>query len=614
MAVSTSGKKPNTVFYSEYDEFESFPDINEIPIQLNQKSTDTLTALVPFGSMLLLMQHTHTYSLAYNTDPAIDASIQMMSHRGTLHYRTWDIHENILYSVDESGIYAMSRAGEVSEISLPLRDYFVSELIDFSKREDFFLQIDPRTHILRFFCSLKSNPSETPTMALCFDIQAKTWWTESYPNSITCSCSGRPSATRTNTILLGAVDGNMYELDGNDDHSNQSLTDTIVQDAGKGYITPPKVTVPNVSGASVQAVVTEGRVVDVVIQDPGYGADYGIDILTEDNKILKGHDDKLVQGVEYAGIKMIIDAPEPGGTQAVVRANFSVLPVIRRLCNVSQGESFLRILPTVVPQIEPLKNDYFATESGQDILSEDSKQIETVTPACEIGMEAIGEFLPLNTFVSRIEADNVHLEHPDGTPALLLHGSARTNLYPTDDSRLELGGTEMMVEFRKPANTNVPFRMVTGAMALSNEENSRAGDRLQDRSITLVYTPTTPSKEVEILERFNGRDELRANSARNSRTGSGGFRHREDSASTVLDLSDTASHLGLSTGVAKATFASRSYTDMEGADRHLQIELHGNPTRTSPFSRTNFWIKEENPPAEQFVMHSMTVNGVDANG
>ena len=119
------------------------------------------------------MQHTHTYSLAYNTDPAVDASIQMMSHRGTLHNRTWDIHENILYSADESGIYAMSRAGEVSEISLPLRDYFVSELIDFSKREKFFLQIDPRTHILRFFCCLKTNPAETPTQALCFDIQAK---------------------------------------------------------------------------------------------------------------------------------------------------------------------------------------------------------------------------------------------------------------------------------------------------------------------------------------------------------------------------------------------------------------------------------------------------------
>lgn len=610
MGVSTSGEKPNTIFYSEYDEFESFPDINELPIQLNQKSTDTLTALIPFGSMLLLVQHTHTYSLAYNTDPAIDASIQMMSHRGTLHQRSWDIHENVLYSVDESGIYAMSRSGEVQDISLPLRDFFVSELIDFSKREKFFLQIDPRTHILRFFCCLKSNPAPTPTIALCYDIQAKTWWSESYPNSITSACSGRPADTRVNTILLGAVDGNMYELDGYDDHSNQSLTDTVVQKAGNGYLRPPNITVPNVNGAKVQAVVTEGRLVDVVIQDPGYGADYGIDLLTENGEMLKGHDDKLVQGVEYAGIKMIIDPPEPGGTQAEARANFSVLPIIRRLCTVAKDEPFLRILPTSVPQLEPEKNNWFATEANADILTEGGEQIEITTPACEIGMEVIGEFIPLNAFVSHIDGDDVYMQHPDGSPVSILHGKARSNLYPTDLSRLELGGTEMMVEFRKPANTNVPFRLVTGAMQLANEENTRGGDRLQDRSFSLTYTPTQETKYVQLLERFNGRDELRPNSARRSRGGSGSWVHREDSASTQLDLSDTASHLGLSTGVAKATFASRSYTDMTGADQHIQIELNGQPTRTSDFSRTNFWIKEDNPSAEQFVMHQMTVNGV----
>jgi sorbitol/mannitol transport system substrate-binding protein len=47
-------------------------------------------------------------------------------------------------------------------------------------------------------------------MAMCFDIQAKSWWTESYPNSMTAACTGRPGDARINTILLGAVDGNLY--------------------------------------------------------------------------------------------------------------------------------------------------------------------------------------------------------------------------------------------------------------------------------------------------------------------------------------------------------------------------------------------------------------------
>ena len=137
---------------------------------------------------------------------------------------------------------------------------------------------------------------------------------------------------------------------------------------------------------------------------------------------------------------------------------------------------------------------------------------------------------------------------------------------------------------------------------------------MQDRSVTVVYTPTDNNKYIDLLERFNGRDELRANSARNSRTGSGGFIHRQDSAATRLNTSDNASHLGVSTGVAKATFASRAYTDMAGEDQHLQIELTAQPSRTSPFVRTNFWVKEGNAPGQQFILHSLTVNGVDPNG
>jgi hypothetical protein len=233
MAVSTSGKDVNTIFYSEFDEFESVPDVNELPIQSNQKSNDVLTALVPFGSMLLAVQHTHTYSVTYNSDPALDASIQMMSHRGTLHQRCWDIHENILYSADESGIYAMSSNGEVTDISLPVRDYFVGEIIDFSKRETFFLQSDPRTHILRFFCTTHEQATDTPAMALCYDIQAQSWWTESYPNSMTAACTGRPDKQRINTIIMGSVDGNLYEYDGDGDEPNACLTGTSVSVGGQ---------------------------------------------------------------------------------------------------------------------------------------------------------------------------------------------------------------------------------------------------------------------------------------------------------------------------------------------------------------------------------------------
>ena len=611
MGVSTSGEGVNTLYYSEFDEFESLPDLNELPIQQNQKSTDVLTALVPFGSMLLAMQHTHTYAISYNSDPAIDASIQMMSHRGCLHQRCWDIHENVLYSADESGVYAMARNGEVQDISLPIRDYFVSELIDFSRRETFFLQADPRTHILRFFCSLKSNATDTPSIAMCFDIQAKTWWTESYPNSVTAACTGRPGDARINTILLGAVDGNMYEIEGDSDHANDSLTDSFVLEGGSGYREAPEITVPNVEGAVVRGVVSEGRLVDVIIQNPGWNASWGIGLLTEGGDPIATHDGRDIKGVEYDAIKLDIGPPEPGGVQADAYCNWSVTPLIRRNSTVAQGESFVRLLPTRITAFEPDNEEILATESLIDLLTEDGRPIRTVPPAVEIGMEAVGDFIPLNSLVSKIDGRDIYLSHPDGTPVSLLAGEPRTNQAGTTEDFLELGGTPMEVKFYKPYRTHVPFRMATGFMQLVNDDLAKGGEALVDRSVSLVYTPTASSKDVEIIERFNGREEMRPNVMRRDRGGPGGFYHRQDSASTVLNTSRNASHLGFATGVAKAKFASRAYADMTGEDQHLQIELYARPEQASPWERLNFWNTDPNIKAPQpFVLHSMTVNGV----
>lgn len=511
MAVSTSGKDVNTLFYSEFDEFESVPDVNELPIQQNQKTNDVLTALVPFGSMLLAMQHTHTYSVTYNTDPSLDASIQMMSHRGALHQRCWDIHENILYAADESGIYAMSRNGEVTDISLPVRDYFVGELIDFTKRETFFLQSDPRTHILRFFCTTKEQGTDTPAMALCYDIQAQSWWTESYPNSMTAACTGRPDTQRINTILMGSVNGNLYEYSGDGDEPYACLTGTSVSEGGSGYREAPTVTVTNCKGAKAQGVVSQGQLVDVIIENAGWDADYGINILTESGDPIGGHDGQYIQGAEYSPIRLEIGPPEPGGIQAKAEADWEVMPEIKRFATVTAGQSSVRIDPARVDNIEPDYHTHVTNEEGflleieqtykghlyaalysqptdpeedpviigidtnnrsagppgaqyaspsdgdmyKDIhdlswsyhaasgtwiaggvLGDDwgaeadtvHRTIRTQPPAVEIGMEVIGDFIPLNSFVSRIDRNDIYLKHPDGTDVSILNGQPRSEI------------------------------------------------------------------------------------------------------------------------------------------------------------------------------------------
>lgn len=602
--VSTSGEAANTLFYSEFDEFESCPDLNELPIQNNQRSTDSLTALVPFGSMLLAMQHTHTYALTYNTDPGIDASIQMMSHRGVLHQRCWDMHENVLYAADESGIYAMTRTGEVTPISAPVREYFTGELLDFSKRESFFLAVCPRTHVLRFFCCLASQPADTPTFALCYDIERGVWWTENYPNSLCSAVTGRPGATRVNNLIYGGVDGNLYEMEGDSDHANDSVTHCEVRDGGSGYRRSPRITCPNSDGVRLKGVISEGRLVDILVQSGGWGCSWGPKILAEDGREIAGHDGLSLMGEEYAPITLDVEPPPPGGSLPSAAAHFTVTTRLVRDVTVSDGESFVRINSVVQDPVTTAVAPVLLTEGGDYLTANggslDGDRIQCELPAVEVGMEAIGDFLPLNAFVSRILGPDIYLKHPDGTDVALLGGAPRFD--GNGDGFAESGGTQTAVYFRKAFKTHIPYRLATGALQLINEDNvAKGGDTLVDRSITLVYTPTESEKNVEIIEYFNGSATPRPNVMRRERGGPGGFEHRQDSASTVLNMSHDASHLADATGVAKAKFASRVYTDSTGEDQHVQVELFGRPAPANGGSDLT---------PHKFVMHSMTINGV----
>ena len=614
--VSTSGKDANTLFYSVFDEFESFPDVHELPIQNNTKSTDTLTAMIPFGSMLLAMQHRHCYAVNYQTGPDVDPAIQLIANRGCLQQRCWDVYQNVLYAADESGIYAMDRTGEVAPISTAIREFFVSETIDFSKRESFFLQVDPRTGILRFFCTLASSSCDTPDFAMCVDIASKAWWTERWPNSITSSCIGRPSRTRVNTLILGGVDGNLYECTESSDHCNQSVTDCFVGQGGSGYTQAPKITCPSSKGVILRGVVSEGRLVDVLIHGSGWDAKWGIQLLAENGKELTGHDAKKIKGVEYAPIELDVEAPPDGGTQAVAFANFSVTPRVYKYVTIGQGESFVRLLTSRTIGFEPETTSLITTEDSDNVTAQaqppslyltlEGRPLRAESPPVEVGMECIGSFVPLNAFVSRIDGDDVYLEHPDGTPVSMLFGDPHVG---------EEGGTESTVIFRKPFKAHIPFRLATGALQLANEDNVRkGGDSLIDRSITLVYTPTETEKTVELIEYYNDSTTPRPNVMRRGRGGPQDWVHRQDSASTALNISKNASRLGYATGVAKARFANRANTDAVAEDQHIQVELYARPDPANTWQRVNFFRRELNAQTPQtFVMHSLTIDGVVQN-
>ncbi len=295
--VDTSGTEPNTIYFSEVDEPESVPEENEFVLQQNTKDGDAITALAPFCGTMMIFQSRHAYQLTFAQKPLLDANVTLMSHRGCLNQRCWDIYEGKCYVMDQNGIYAIACGGNVEDLSGPISDVFGPRM-DYSVSQLFFLVVDPRSGVLRAFVALKEDSSAgRPTRVLCFDIGTNSWWVERYPQAIACGAA----VSLTNgdyRLMYSGPSGTLLLDEGAVDIGRGALDTVTVTNVGAGYRTPPTVTVPEGSGAELQASINaEGQVSGIWIVNPGYG-----------------------HSVELEGGDLIISAPDDPNCAAPVQA------------------------------------------------------------------------------------------------------------------------------------------------------------------------------------------------------------------------------------------------------------------------------------------------------
>ena len=183
-AVDTSGDKPNTLYFSEIDEPESVPDENEVILQENTADPDAITALIPFGSSLLIGQSRHIYKLQYVAQPVIDASVILVAYRGVLNNRCWAVMGGVVFIADSYGMHAFDGNSE-SAVSVAVDNYWRDSVIDFTKQQWFYVQADPADRVVRFFYC-RSTDGTYPRRALCYCAATKAWWEEEFPQAIPC--------------------------------------------------------------------------------------------------------------------------------------------------------------------------------------------------------------------------------------------------------------------------------------------------------------------------------------------------------------------------------------------------------------------------------------------
>lgn len=211
-AVDTTGENPNSLIFSEVDEPESVPPVNELVVQESVGDSDEIVALVPLSSMLLIVQRRHIYKLQYVAQPVIDASILLAAYRGTLNRNCCDVMGGVAYIADSHGMYAFD-GSNVSPISVAIDDYWREGVIDFSKSSKFFVRCDDGEMVARFFyCEAGSSE---PDRALCYSIATKAWWKEEYAFGV--RCGGNQIVGSQHKTIYGTSQGNLAVPEGQSD-------------------------------------------------------------------------------------------------------------------------------------------------------------------------------------------------------------------------------------------------------------------------------------------------------------------------------------------------------------------------------------------------------------
>jgi hypothetical protein len=274
-AVDTTNKRPNSIMFSETDEPESCPDINELVIQQNLRSADYITALIPYAGALIVCQSRHSHRVTYVSNPLDDATSFLLAYRGAVSQRCWDLYEGMLYVMDEFGLYSLDLQGKVEPLTVGIDNVF-SELIDWSKKKWFIVRADRKLNVLRCAVCYKGDEGEYPTRQICYSLDYRSWWVEVYP---TVNVSSTDFRAKDGTIerMWGAGTKKAYLLGETlTDEADGAITSVTITNPGRGYRQPPVITAPGGSCAAFTCSIdADGQVNGIQIRQCGVGYSNG---------------------------------------------------------------------------------------------------------------------------------------------------------------------------------------------------------------------------------------------------------------------------------------------------------------------------------------------------
>lgn len=216
-AIKPSPGEASVLYFSEPGLPEAWPFYNGLSIP---EDGDQVTGLLQFSSFLWIFKRRRTYRLTGQANPLDDAFIYHALNRGAVNHRCYVVVEEVLYVLDEGGVYRTGGGDAAEQVSTPIQNLFRPGAggINWAASRYFHAVYDPVGETIRWFVAMEGD--YLPRHALAYHPQGGKWWVEDWPVPVGSSClgrAGRPTGSWTAeraTVFLGGPAGEFLALGG----------------------------------------------------------------------------------------------------------------------------------------------------------------------------------------------------------------------------------------------------------------------------------------------------------------------------------------------------------------------------------------------------------------
>lgn len=231
--LETAAPDDLTLYFSELDDAESWNVLNGLTLTRDEQDGE-LTGICPLVTSMLVLFENRSSKLTFRASPLLSSSPEFggdgrvvpAAYRGCVNNRCCIKAGGLAYILDNKGIWTYDDS-TVNDLSDPIAPMFHAGhqwSIYWAAKESFHAVFDSLNNTVKFFVVI--GDGQLPKHAICYNVDRRRFWLESYPWPITSSVLGRMG--NQPAVFYGSTGRRIFvateNLDGIDVNANANST------------------------------------------------------------------------------------------------------------------------------------------------------------------------------------------------------------------------------------------------------------------------------------------------------------------------------------------------------------------------------------------------------